>query len=629
MRNGSGDFSINLTQTDIAQLNDFSRFLSFKQTWLYNRFIHMPNWIIFLCTGNQYGKSGGTAKQYVDRIYGYHPIPKKNLMYFECENRAIEMEKALDEDISYEPVHGLYTQNLKLPDGTRITTDGHEKGTWSMNDKPKDDICPYCGADLIIHKRKSKKLRFCSQTLPGEKETIEGSDGESADVKNVVYPEFKKWLPQHLIKKDITFRSYAMIIKDPYAGQILLRDEIYKGSDVVVEFVSYSQTIASTAGAQRCSIWVDEECPKDFWDEQIPRLMAEDGDIILSLTPANRISWSYDDLFERASIFYRTKKICEALSVTDNQLKMGELTDIDSDIGVLQASSYDNPTIGNAEIEKRLESVDDPDVKMTRLYGVHKQASGRVFKTFDYKTHVIDGEKYFPDGVFRSWKFARMIDYHEKNPWAIQWITISPHNEAFVFEELMPSPEKMVTLEISHALADMSGDYKYYVNLIDPLAEKNQANTSTTVRQDINRHFMEFRKQDTYPQFKGGFFETWDTKSTRGRDEVRKRLNWARQCQVPFNNKITKDGHERYVPTLWILKNCHQTAKSLKQWRYEEYGDRNSTVNKDSNEKPTQKFSHFPMCLEAIFKDIRFKAPPRDFRSTQKAPSYFQGRKVA
>ncbi len=66
-------------------------------------------------------------------------------------------------------------------------------------------------------------------------------------------------------------------------------------------------------------------------------------------------------------------------------------------------------------------------------------------------------------------------------------------------------------------------------------------------------------------------------------------------------------------------------ASSLKQWRYEEYADRQARVNKDANEKTTQKFSHFPMCLEAIFKDKRFK-PPVNNDFVRKKPSYFKGR---
>lgn len=44
-------------------------------------------------------------------------------------------------------------------------------------------------------------LRFASEVLPGDT----GKGGK--EIKNTQYPEFKKWLPPSLIKKDITFRS--------------------------------------------------------------------------------------------------------------------------------------------------------------------------------------------------------------------------------------------------------------------------------------------------------------------------------------------------------------------------------------------------------------------------------------
>jgi len=197
-----------------------------------------------------------------------------------------------------------------------------------------------------------------------------------------------------------------------------------------------------------------------------------------------------------------------------------------------------------------------------------------------------------------------------------------------VFNELMPSPEKFVSREIAHQLADNSDDFKYTMNLIDPLACKLQSNTGTTVLEDLNSFFREFKREDVYPGFQGGYFESWDTKSTRGRDEIRRRLKWSKTCKVPFNNKITNQGLTKYVPTLWIGNDCRETSSSMKQWRYEEYGDRQSRVNKDANERTTQKFSHFCMCLEAIFKDIRFR-PPANNEYHIKKPRYFQGRQTA
>ena len=47
----------------------------------------------------------------------------------------------------------------------------------------------------------------------------------SAEVKNTVYPAFKKWLPPSWIKKDITFRNLAMIIRDPNDGKVFCDEE--------------------------------------------------------------------------------------------------------------------------------------------------------------------------------------------------------------------------------------------------------------------------------------------------------------------------------------------------------------------------------------------------------------------
>ena len=75
-----------LTDNDIKQLNAFENFLSFKTTWVFKAFINCPNRIIGLFTGNQYGKTNSAMYQYVLRVLGVHPIPEKNVLYFECPN---------------------------------------------------------------------------------------------------------------------------------------------------------------------------------------------------------------------------------------------------------------------------------------------------------------------------------------------------------------------------------------------------------------------------------------------------------------------------------------------------------------------------------------------------------------
>ncbi len=555
--------------------------------------VNAPQKFIALFFGNQKGKTCEVAFGYVLKVLGRFPVPKKNVVYFECEDR---MKAKLADNVETKEEYLSKHKTL-------------DSAAFIFSKIPKDRLCPECGGKIIQHQRKSRVFRFCSETLPGQSANI-SKEGASAEVKNTQYPEFKKWLPKFLIKKDITFRNPAITLFD-----------VFGGSDIIVEFTSYNQSVKSTAGVQRIGIWCDEESSIDFIEEQKPRLLAEDGHMDFTLTPANRISFMYDDYYEKACIYYRTKIIADKF-----KLKQIERTDSKDDICVIQAATDDNPTLSQDDIDVLFESIDDPDALAIRRYGIFKQVSGRIFKTFDMNIHVISESKYFPDGMIYEWVHARMIDYHEHVPWAIPFISLSPTNEAFIYEELNPSPEKQVTMEIAHDIAMKSKDFKYALNLIDPLSAKTQTNTGTSVKDDLNRIFWVLKEEGLCT---GGCWECGDTKSTIGRDGIRKRLKNAAMIGKPFNNRIVKNGREEYLPTMWVLDNCRQTAKSLKSWRLEEWANSAQLATKDMKDKPQQKFSHFCCAIEFVMKDRRFK--PKSIRDTFRRKTvhhrkYYQGR---
>lgn len=558
----------NLTEKQIAALNGFNNYLSFKETWLYRQFINSFCKVILLSAGNQFGKTSTVAHSYVARVMGVHPVPKKNIVYYECEHRP---KAKLEEEFKKE-----YLVKHKSIDSA----------TWITAKIPEKNICPECGANIIQHKRNSRVFRFCSETLPGQSANV-SSEGLSAEVKNTQYPEFKKWLPQFLLKRDITARNPAITIMD-----------IYGGADIIIEFVSYNQSVQSTAGTQRVGLWLDEQPPLEFLEEQYPRLIVEDGDMVITSTPADRMSHLYDAIFERAKYYFRTETI-----VNKFNLKQFEKTDNPTDIAVFQAATDDNPTLSKDSIEALFAEIDDPDTLTIRRYGIFKQISGRIFKTFDNNIHFISKDKYFAEGIPYNWGHFRGIDYHEHVNWACGMMSISPQDEAFIYGEFNPSPENMVTIEIAREFALIGKDYKYILNLIDPLATKTQLNTGMSTVDDLNRLFHEYKKEGIGT---GGFWQAWDTKSTRGRDEIRKRLKNSISVGKPFNNIIIKNGVKTYLPTLWILDNCRITAKSFKQWRLEEWVNIDGT--KDMKETPQQKWSHFPIMYECLFKHPACKA---------------------
>ncbi len=428
-------------------------------------------------------------------------------------------------------------------------------------------------------------FRFASEMLP--------NDPEGGEVKNTQYPAFKKLLPPYLLKKDITIRKPVMTIFDPQGGP-----------DIYVEFVSYNQSVQAMAGVQRASVWLDESAGKTFYEEQLPRLFASNGDLIYSLTPANYISWEFEELFERAKVYIRSPLVCKRMEDRfGKKVSTYEETDSRGDISVIMSASDDNPILDPKVIEEKYAMVSDEDVIDIRRYGIFAQVSGQIFKEYDNRIHLISAGKYFPDGIPDTWFHARGVDYHERSPWAVGWIALSPQNEAFIYNEYSPSPEKMINFEMARGIAVRSKDIKYSLNLIDPLAAKMQTNTGISTLDDMNRFFYEFKKERLCT---GGYWQTWDTKSDRGRDILKERLQNSKRVGKPSNNRIVKNGREQQLPTLWILDNCKETEQGFKSWRWEEYKDRDQLVTKDEKNTPQQKWSHYPMVYEALFKNPSF-----------------------
>jgi len=445
---------------------------------------------------------------------------------------------------------------------------------------------------------KIRTFRFASETLPG--------DSDTEEVKNTLYPVLKRRFNPSWIYKDVTARKPVVSVMPPCGGR-----------PVQIEFVSYGQQVQAGAGVQRRSVLIDEEPSRDFYEEQIPRLLAADGDMLIAFTPVpGEIGWMFDDLYERARFIYRTKTVRDRIKLrTGEDLPEIQETESTEDIAVIMAATDDNPIYDELAKEKskregrtitKTQYIDDmfsvyadEDVVDARRYGIFRQLSGKIFKTFQSKIHVISGGKYFSDGVPYDWKHFRGIDWHETTPWAIGWVAVSPEDEIFVYNEFNPSPEKLITLEIARVVASRSGDYRFVLNLIDPLSAKIQPNTGMSSLEDLNRIFAQYRKEGLGT---GGSWQVWDTKSQKGRDEIRKRLANSAKVGVPFNNLVKQEGVSRRLPTIWFLDNCAQTIQSIKNWRREEWADRNKLQAKEEKETPQQRWSHFCTMLEGLMK---------------------------
>ncbi len=469
-------------------------------------------------------------------------------------------------------------------------------------------------------------IRFIAETLPSKVE-----DNESS--RNTIYPELIKRLPPELIAKDISAKRPVMVIQDPYSSQ-----------HFYIEFSSFSQDTQAQAGVERLYIYMDEIPPYSVFEENYARLITTGGDMIITLTPASGdADWIYELLYEKARHIYRTKPVVDRYLFHGENKSLYELYSDNNDITVVHGATDDNPYIYDLYIKERKDNqtyndyissrfymLDDEITIDVRRYGIFRYVSGRVFQEFTPSIHSINLYNYFPEGTIPdTYRHFRSIDYHESNDWACIWGALSPTNEIFIYDELRISPKTNTIYDICDAIARKSRDYRYSIDLIDPRAQIKSVTTATSPCEDMNRYFYQLKQSCIG---KGAYFRSFDTTTTKGRDEIRKRLKNSITCKRPFSNTTIDHPSLRYLPTLWVSHTCKFTIESLRNWAYETWKDRSALLVKDPKEKPQQKFSHFCTALEGAMKENILTIPPSTFirppTTKYASPTLFKGVRV-
>jgi hypothetical protein len=178
-----------------------------------------------------------------------------------------------------------------------------------------------------------------------------------------------------------------------------------------------------------------------------------------------------------------------------------------------------------------------------------------------------------------------------------------------------------VIRKLCTTISDLSEDDRFSLNLVDALANKINTETGRTTIEEMNKYFHALKKEGST----GGYWQAWNTKGDVGRDEIKTRLSNSLKVGHPFNNFVIEDGLKKRLPTIWFLKNVTEVSRHIKHWRFEEWKDNRQLVAKERKETFEQKHSHFCMCLEALFKDRRFRARRAKQTKQNDAPLYFKG----
>jgi len=446
--------------------------------------------------------------------------------------------------------------------------------------------------------RFEKPIRCISKCLPKSDD----------DEENQQYVEFKRLFPTELIKKDVTARSSQMTVRDRYGG-----------ADRKIEFMSSKQDIDAFMSVQRAAYYQDEEIDRTKWDENHMRLIIEGGDVTINLTPVRGLDWTFDMIWKRARRIYRSKTI---------QRKFGlpavEENDTTASLEAFCWATDDNPVINKDTIERIFSDIDDEDELAMRRYGVFRQVSGRVYKSFDPLVHIKDFDAVFNPREFATYWHYRIIDYHPSKPWYVSYVAITPRHEWIVWKELVARHDNVTTIELRDLIKAESlipeDSECNRATLIDPLSKMKQANTGYSVFEDLRRGDYGLRR-----------VVEAQTKNESARMNIKLRMKNALDCKRMGNNLLAdmeppdpKYGY--YRPTLWFLSNCKVHREHFTNWRHVEWRQESVKAIK-SVKRVSEKWSDFCRNIEFLgaLNPTFYDTPKSDYQSS----TLFQGRRRA
>ena len=335
------------------------------------------------------------------------------------------------------------------------------------------------------------------------------------------------------------------------------------------------------------------------------RLLAYCGDTSVVLTPVRGLDWTFDHLWRRAARIYRSKTICKVFGSPKIE-ELGNNTDIE----VFCWATDDNPFLKKESIEHIFEQFHperDKDELAMRRYGVFKQVSGRIYKTFDKMVHCISWEKVFSADVFRYYWHFRMIDYHPTKPLYVSWVAVSPTQEWYIWNEMIANHDRSTVYDLRDEIKKESlvaeDEDMNRRTLVDPLARQTQIDPDRPGYSQLSIY-------DHLTMGENGLrrCEAADTKNSvnQGRMNIRKRLKNALDCEYPGNNRL-KDGKTQsdprfgeYLPTLWFFDTCKEHIEHFASWRDVEYKTDAARAEHGTRKGPMDRWSDFCRNIEFL-----------------------------
>ena len=178
---------------------------------------------------------------------------------------------------------------------------------------------------------------------------------------------------------------------------------------------------------------LDEEHPRDIFDECMLRVIDHKGTVVLTMTPLKGITWPHEIFFENPQQGYTTYAI----------------------------SGLDNPWISSVKLRKAIAHMSE-ESQRSRLFGDFTNQQGVVYPEFSRNIHVV--RSFEPP---KSWPRDRSIDFGVRNPFACLYFAHDEKDDVLhVYDEYYAT--ERTTVENGRILNQRTPNTKFRWTVADP-----------------------------------------------------------------------------------------------------------------------------------------------------------------
>lgn len=379
-------------------------------------------------------------------------------------------------------------------------------------------------------------LKLPEPPIIGRIVTVDFKNG----VNKIILPQLRQWL----VPSDLINGSW----EDSWNGNL---HTLTLNNDSEVEIMSHEQELDKFAGVPRHFIHFDEEPPKDIFGECLARLTDYNGRWWLTMTPVDGITWTYEDIYEKA----------------------GPL------IEVIEVASWENPNLNKQGLLTTLEGYSEDEMEI-RGKGKYVAISGLVFKEFQEKrdtlviktlsenvtpvAETLGGSIFYRVPDPNQYTHYVSLDQGFNNPTAINFhavhketsnvITYAEHYK----REMTVQQHAEALLAYEEFLRDTYGII-IFLHIADPAIKQRQQSTGLSIQ-------IEYAQNG---------------------------VNWATGRERDINAGLDKMNNYIRLDKWFILENCVNGLKEMRKYRRADFATARLREKNNKKETPMKKDDHW------------------------------------